>query len=123
MSIPKDYQNCFLAFYKINDDGTIDSTYIKPIVRASRSSGEQLDFYGVRASKYGIKVPPTSQEWGIFHYDGSEFKLLVSGQIPEPKTKRIHELSDGRIVYVRRGNANLSISMSMHPKTFRSVQI
>jgi hypothetical protein len=123
MTIPKDYTDCYLALYKINEDGTIDSTYIKPIVRATRTSGEQLDFYGVRASKYGIKVPTGSQEWGIFHYDGSEFKLLVSGQIPEPSTKRIHELSDGRIIYVRRAKSNLSISMSMYPKSFKSITI
>lgn len=123
MSLPKDYSDCYLALYKINEDGTITSTYIKPIVRASRTSGEQLDFYGVKASKYGIRVPPGSQEWGIFQYDGSEFKLMVSGQIPEPKTKRVHEMSDGRIIFVRRGSANISISLSMHPKVFKSVKI
>ncbi len=123
MSLPANWKDCYFVLYKRNEDGTVDSTYTKPIVQAQRKTGELLDFYGVRASKYGIKVPPTSVGWAIIHaVDGSP-KIIISGDLIEPKSKRIWELSDGRVFYMRRGTTNISINISMYPKSFKSLSI
>jgi hypothetical protein len=123
MSLPANWKDCYFILYKRNEDGTVDSTYAKPIMQAQRKTGELLDFYGVRASKYGIKVPPTSVGWAIIHtVDGSP-KTIISGDLIEPKSKRIWELSDGRVFYMRRGNTNISINISMYPKAFKSLSV
>jgi len=121
MSLPSDYNNCYFILYKNNEDGTIDSVYVKPIIRASKSSGQLLDFYGVRASKYGIKVPADAEGWAIIHVENKTPKRVISGNLPGPKESKIWELSDGRVVYIKRGTANISFSASMHVKKFRSV--
>lgn len=123
MTLPKDWQDCYFALYFTNEDGTATSTLVKPIIRATKKDGSELDFYGIRASKFGTKVPSGSESWGIFRYTDGEFELLVSGDIPEPNNRQLQELSDGRLIYVRRSQANLMFSISMLPKTFKSVKI
>lgn len=123
MSLPANWKDCYFVLYKRNEDGTVDSTYTKPIVQAQRKTGELLDFYGVRASKYGIKVPPTSVGWAIIHVVDGSPKIIISGDLIEPKSKRIWELSDGRVFYMRRGTTNISINISMYPKSFKSLSI
>lgn len=123
MSLPADWKDCYFILYTRNQDGTVDSTYAKPITRAQRKTGEILDFYGVKASKYGIKVPSGSDGWAIVHVVDGSPKTLISGEIVEPKTKKVWELGDGRIVYMRRGTANISINISMYARVFKSVSI
>lgn len=112
MTLPANWKDCYFVLYKTNKDGTIDSTYIKPIIKAQRASGEVLDFYGVRASKYGIHVNPSTKYWGIFSITNGNPKLLLSGDLIPPKSRQIVELSDGRHILLRRGAKNLSISIS-----------
>jgi hypothetical protein len=123
MSIPADWKDCYFILFKRNEDGTVDSTYVKPIIQAQRKTGELLDFYGVRASKYGIKIPPFSTGWAVIHVNDDDTKTVISGEIIEPKSKRIWELSDGRIVMMRRGTTNISINISAHPKVFKSLKV
>lgn len=119
MTLPADWKNCYFVLYKTNKDGTIDSTYVKPITKAQRATGEVLDFYGVKASKYGINVHPSTKYWGIFSIVNGNPKLLVSGDLIPPKTKQIVELSDGRHILLRRGARNLSMSISTTIASFK----
>lgn len=123
MTLPKDMKDCYFILYSRNEDGTVDSTYAKPIVRAQRKTGELLDFYGVKASKYGIKVPAGTVGWAIIHLHNDEPKTIISGELIEPKSKRVWEFSDGRIFYMRRGTTNISINVSMYAKVFNNLKL
>jgi hypothetical protein len=114
MALPADWKNCYFVLYRTNTDGTIDSTYVKEITHAQRNTGELLPFYGVRASKYGIIVPKTTEKWGIISMEDSKPELLISGDIIEPNSKQIFELSDGRVIYMKRGKNNLTFSISFN---------
>lgn len=122
MTLPKDWQDCYFAAFKYNENGNADSTLVKPIIRASYKDGTQLNFHGVRASQYGMNIKDATH-WGIFHHDGEEFNLLVSGEIPEPMGKKLFELSDGRTIYMRRGAKNIKMSISMIQNKFKNLNL
>jgi hypothetical protein len=122
MTLPKDWADCHFATFTYNEDNTVSSTLVKPIIQASYKDGTTLNFHGVRASQYGMNIR-NATHWGIFHHDGDNFNLLVSGEIPEPLTKKLFELSDGRILYIRRGNKNIKMSISMVQSRFKNLQL
>jgi len=106
---PQDWKDCYFIFYKVNPDKTISSVgTVKPIVQGSKKNGTELEFYGVKA--------------------GSNWSMCFSGELPEPYTKSLIKLPDGRMAFLRRGKANMSISISLTQETkilnyYRKAQI
>ena len=126
---PQDWKDCYFIFYKVNPDKTISSVgTVKPIVQGSKKNGTELEFYGVKAGKYGMYVPGDAEQWGIFQNNNGNWSMCFSGELPEPYTKSLIKLPDGRMAFLRRGKVNMSISISLTQDTkilnyYRKAQI
>ena len=118
-TLPTDWNNCFLVFHGAPDEnGFGDSLYARPLQGFNRKKNANIngpDFYSIRASRYGIKVPALAVGWAIVYMEGSTVKTLVVGEIPEPMTKTIHELSDGRAIFIRRSEMNIFFTITVAP--------
>jgi hypothetical protein len=80
--------DCWLVLYSDDNETIIYNT--KPIMIITDKEGNSLDFYGVKASMYGIRVPSYVTKWSICRISNDVNEILYSGSIPEPRS--IHEI-------------------------------
>lgn len=122
LTIPTDFADCYFVLHSAKDEeGYADSLFARALLgyRRKKNNTESFDFYGIRASKYGTRIPPSATGWALVHSLNGELNTLASGDIPEPVTKSKVQLSDGRMVTVRRSQVNLFFAVSALPVTPR----
>lgn len=122
--IPTDFANCFFVLHTAKDkDGYADSLFVRPLVGFCRKDNTNglFDLYGIRASSYGTKVPPTAAGWALVHNNDGTLTTLASADIPEPVTKQTVELSDGRLVTIRRSQSNIFFAVSAQPSVLHNI--
>lgn len=109
------WENHYFILYKINSDQTLTALcQPKPIILCSNRHNEQ--FYGIRSTRYGMRVPPECEYWGIFNLIDDEWIPQIQGTIPSQYSRQIIPLNDGRIVYIRKSKTNISFSISINRK-------
>jgi len=116
-TLPTDWKNCYLVFHGAADEnGYGDSLYARSLQGFNRKKNGNTngpDFYSIRSSSYGIKVPTAAVGWAIVRMTSSTVKTLVIGEIPQPMTKVVQTLSDGRAIYMRRSEANMWFTITV----------
>jgi len=111
---PQDWKDHYFVFFKNESNGTITSVAApKAIVLAKTTEGQSLKFYGVRASKFGMRIPQDATKWGIFTKINNEWSLCLGKDLPDPSSKIFITLPDKRIIYLRRGVKNLTFSITI----------
>jgi len=109
------WEDHYLIFYKINNDQTLTAlSQPRPISPCSNKHNEL--FYGVKASRYGIRPPAQSEYWGIFSVVNGEWVLHIGNTIPLEYSRQIMPLNDGRFVYCKKSKTNINISISTKNK-------
>ncbi len=125
-TIPSDFADCFFIFHSAEDEnGFADSLYARPLkgFRRKDNTTESFDFFGIRGSSYGTKVPAGTAGWALVHNNDGELTTLANGTIPEPGLIQKVELSDGRVVHVRRAQINFFFSVTAKPAVFRKIPL
>ena len=125
-TIPKDFSDCFFVFHTAEvENGYAESLYVRPLKGYKRKDNltQSFDFYGIRGSKYGIKVPAQSHGWALVHNNDGHLTTFASGIIPEPMFDQKIELADNRVVHVRRANANLFFTITAQPAVFHKIPL
>lgn len=74
--------DCWLVLYSDQDDTTNIYT-TKPIQLVRDKDGNSLDFYGVKASLFGIKLNPQATKWSICRINSDVNEILYSGSLPD----------------------------------------
>ena len=98
-TIPNDFAECYFVLHTDEDDeGFAESLYVRPLKGFKRKDNEtsSFDFYGIRGSSYGIKIPTLTAGWALVHNHKGNLTTLASSTIPEPGMTQRIELSDGR---------------------------
>lgn len=109
------WKNHYFIMYKVNSDQTLTAlSEPKPIVSCANKYNQL--FYGIKASRYGIRPPEESQYWGVFSSLNGEWILEIGNIIPPQYSRQIMPLNDGRFVYVRRSKTNIFFSISTNNK-------
>jgi len=116
--IPKNFENTFLIFYHLLENDTKDVLWFKSIKKAQKSNGEELSFYAVPASKYGIRIPKDATHWCLAILGGEKADILVEDEIGSPMTKSEYHLVDDVYVHFNRYSKNVKFMIGMSSEEY-----
>lgn len=111
-AISNNFENAHFILYKLNNKGVKEVLYFKEVTRASKNN-QPLNFFGVRTSKYGIRISQGATHWCLAILGNESADILVEDFIPEPMTKNQYQLDNNTYVHVNRYNKNLKFSIGL----------
>lgn len=110
LDYPQEWADCFLVLF-YEQDSKRKVTYCKPIARAKTSEGKVLDFFGVRASTFGVAIPAHTTHWAICTLAVAEPKIVIQGPIPEEKKILEIDISETESIQFTRYVRNFKFSI------------
>lgn len=127
---PLNWQDCWLVLLKKetesvrNNKGELTGfrdafnvVQFKPIVLAHNSEGQPLNFYGVKASKFGLPVGKATH-WAICQLGVAEPSTLIQEAIPEASARQVISLNEREAIFFNRYNKNFGFIIGLK-KEFR----
>ena len=117
-AIPKNFENTYLIFYNILEDGTKDVLWFKSIQKAKNKDGDFLSFFAVPSSKYGIRIPKNATHWCLAILGGEKANVLIDDSIAEPMTKNEYHLVDDIYVHFNRYEKNVKFMIGMSAEEY-----
>jgi len=112
---PLNWQNCWLVLSKHEPVKLV--LQFKPIVIARNTQGDPLDFYSVKASKFGLPIGEATH-WSVCELGVAEPRILVESPIPYTGNTDIISLNEKEAIFLKRYNKNFSLSIGLK-KEFR----
>jgi len=102
-----DAKNFHVVFYNPNEEVQVKSfSRIEPC-----KSKNGKPFYGMKASRYGAKVPANATHMSIAIFGGEKIERLYDMTIPAPHSKIIVNFGSNFIMTVRRSNTNIFVAL------------
>lgn len=106
-----DGKNLYVVFYDPTET-TEDSHPVKAFYPIEKKvSRRGTDFYGMRSSRYGSRVPSDATHMAIAVFGGPKIELLYSMDVPLPKSKTTVNFGDNFLMTVRRSSTNIFVAL------------
>jgi len=119
-----DGKNLYVVFYDLlqaaqESKQTLVSTKTTENIRPVKAfypiekkvSKRGTDFYGMRSSRYGSRVPSDATHMAIAVLGGQKIELLYSMGVPLPKSKTTVNFGDNFLMTVRRSSTNIFVAL------------
>jgi len=121
MSSSNDFPNCHLVQYAIDVNGNMDPKWSRQFQQIENTLVPGLYFYGVKASKYGIRKIKDATHFAIIDLNArnADEMFLYNSELPAPGRQVI--ALDNHYLVVRATNHNMKIAISKH-KTLRQAK-
>lgn len=122
MAQSTDFSNTHLVQYAIDSNGNIDPKWSRPLQHIQNKLVPGLRFWGVTASKYGIRKIKGATHVGLFDLsrDDAEAQLL-SFEIPQGPVRREVFPIQGHFLVLRASKHYMKIAISEH-KSYNSAK-
>jgi hypothetical protein len=104
--------DCWLVLYS-DHEGETSIHYTKPVVLIHDKEGNSLDFYGVKASMFGIKLHPDATKWSICRISNGHDEILFSGSLPDCESIHEYPVGNDLDIVLTRYNQYLKFSLGL----------
>lgn len=121
IDFPKNMENLSFVLYK--QPKTSDQKevlYVRSIEKI-KSPKYNNDFYGVKSSKYGIRIHSQATHWCIAVL-GANPKVLFESRIPDEMTNQIIDYTEDNAVYFNRFSKNCRFTIGMSKAAFNKIK-
>jgi hypothetical protein len=115
------WDNCHVLLYAVNDDGTVDPKWTRPIELIENTYVPGLYFYGCKASKFGIRIVKGATHYAIVDLNAPTDKLFrFHAPIPLGKGRSNYNIN-GHFLTTRYTENYLKLTITQH-KTLREAK-
>ena len=115
------WDNCHILLYAVNNDGTVDPKWTRPIELIENTHVPGLYFYGCKASKYGIRIVKGATHYAIVDLNADPDKMFrFHAPIPVGKG-RAYTNVNGYFLTTRYTENYIKLTITQH-KTLREAK-